>query len=285
MNTKQNQKIWIEKIQKNLLLRGRSEKTYINYRCALIKFFNYYDETINIKRLKENDIIDFLNYEYLIPNKSKNSYNLAVSSIKLFYLVCFNTSLNNLLLPSSKIAKRLPVIISKNEFLLFLNNETNIKHKCWLLLGFCSGLRVEEVAHLRIENIFPSEHKIKVLGKGNKERYTLLPDITIKILRLYCKKYNITNKEGYLFYSHKDTPIPSSETITNYFTNLMKQYNKLGIYTFHSLRHSFATYYLSNGGSLLALQSMLGHKSLSTTAIYVHLAHDFNNLKGINYGK
>lgn len=283
MNTKENQIIWIKKIQKNLFLRGRSERTFTNYKSVILRFFKYYDETTNMKKLKENDIIDFLNYEYLIPNKSKYSYNLAVASIRLFYLVCFNISLNKLLLPSSKIVKRLPVIIPKNEFLLFLNNETNIKHKCWLLLGFCSGLRAEEVAHLRIENIFPSEHKIKVLGKGNKERYTLLPDITIKVLRLYCKKYKITNKEGYLFYSHKDTPIPSSDTVVNYFSNLMKQYNKFGIYTFHSLRHSFATYYLLNGGSLLTLQSMLGHVNITTTTIYLHLSQNFNELEGIKY--
>ena len=60
-------------------------------------------------------------------------------------------------------------------------------------------------------------------------------------------------------------------------------YNLPDNITFHSLRHSFATYYLANGGSLLALQSMLGHTNLNTTTIYLHLSQNFNELEGIKY--
>ena len=63
----------------------------------------------------------------------------------------------------------------------------------------------------------------------------------------------------------------------------MKKYNKFGVYTFHSLRHSFATYYLQSGGSLLKLQSMLGHTNLNTTTIYLHLSHNFNELEDNRY--
>lgn len=75
----------------------------------------------------------------------------------------------------------------------------------------------------------------------------------------------------------------SPYTLENYFVNYA---NELGIndnISYHTLRHSFATLYLMNGGDLFVLKDMLGHNSLSTTAIYVHLAHDFNNLKGIRY--
>lgn len=283
MNNETNQKIWIEKIHENLKLRGRSENTFINYKCALKNFFNYYDESVNIENFKEEDIIPYINEQFLKPNKSKYTYNVAVSSIRLLYLVCFNKALNKLLLPSSKLPKRLPSILPKQDFIIIFNNEKHLKHKCWLLLAFCSGLRVDEISKIEIKNINTKEHKLKIIGKGNKERYTILPDITIKALRLYCKKSNIKN--GYLFPGLKNNEYMNSKTIINYFSVLKDIYNLDKNITFHSLRHSFATYYLSNGGSLLALQSMLGHKSLSTTAIYVHLAHNFNNLKGINYDK
>ena len=162
MNTEKNQKIWIEKVHKNLLLRGRSEKTFENYKSALLRFLKYYDSDTNIKKLKEKDIIDFLNYEYLTPNKSQSTYNVAICSIRLLFLVCFNISLNRLLLPSAKLPKQLPIIIPKDTFLLIFNNEKVLKHQCWLILGFCCGLRVSEVAKVKVEHLNSKEHFLKV---------------------------------------------------------------------------------------------------------------------------
>lgn len=281
MNTDVNQKKWINLVHENLELRGRSELTFINYKSALTRFFNFYDRSIQIKKLKERDIIDFLKREYLIPNKSKNSYNLAVAAIRLLYLVCFNISLNNFLLPSSKLVKKIPAILPKKDFLNIFNNEHNLKHKCWLILAFCSGLRVDEVSRIKVEDINSREHKLKVLGKRNKERYTFIPDITIKFLRMYCKQNNI--KCGYLFPGHNCKEFMNSKTIINYFTFIKDEYNLNSNISFHSLRHSFATYYLMSGGSLLALQSMLGHKNLNTTTIYLHLSQNFNELEGVKY--
>ena len=197
MNTDENQKIWIEKVQQNLILRGRSDRTFDNYKSALSKFFRYYNSKTNIENLREEDIIDFLNDEYIKPGKCKNSYNLAVCAIRLFYLICFNKSLNRLLLPTTKLTKKLPTVIPLDTFVKIVNNEKHLKHKCWLLLAFFSGLRVDEVASVKVEDVNAKEHKLKVIGKGNKERYTILPNIVIKALRAYCIKNNI--KSGYIF--------------------------------------------------------------------------------------
>lgn len=232
--------------------------------------------------LKEEDIIKFLNEEYIKQNKCRNTYNLSVCAIRLFYLICFNKSLNRMLLPTSKLSKRLPIIISKKLFIQIFNEEPCLKHKCWLILAFCSGLRVHEVANLKIENLNSKEHKLKVeQGKGNKERFTILPDVVIKFLRLYCKEKKI--KSGYLFPGTNNKQVMSEKTIINYFSVIKDTYNLDKRISYHSLRHSFATYYLSNGGSLLALQSMLGHKTLNTTTIYLHLSQNFNQLEGIKY--
>jgi len=286
MNTEKNQLIWINKVHENLILRGRSERTYENYKSVLLRFFKYYDSNTNIKKLKESDIIDFVNDEYIKPNKCKNTYNLGVASIRLFYLICFDKSLNRILLPSSKLTKKIPTTISKEDFLKIFNGDKNLKHKCWLLLAYCSGLRVDEVATLRIENIYASEHKIKVLGKGNKERYTILHDITIKFLTMYYKEQKMTKKYGYLFekYSYKSQlDHINSKSIINYFTFIKDEYDLNDNITFHSLRHSFATNYLKSGGNLLTLQSMLGHTNLNTTTIYLHLSQNFNEMSNDKY--
>ena len=281
MNNEKNQNIWIEKIHENLVLRGRSENTFINYKSSLLRFFKYYDENTNIKKLKETDIVNFLNDEFIKPNKCKKTYNLAVCSIRLFYLVCFNISLNRILLPTSKLIKRLPTTMSKEMFIKIVNEEKQLKHKCWLLLAFCSGLRVHEVANIKVEDVCAKEHKLKVLGKGNKERFTMLPEIVIKALRIYCIKNN--TKSGYIFKGLKNKPKVNAKSIINYFSVIKELYNLDDNITFHTLRHSFATYYLKNGGSLLTLQSMLGHTNLNTTTIYLHLSHNFNELEDKRY--
>ena len=282
-NTKINQQKWLQKINDTMMIGGKSKRTFNNYKSQLNKLFNYYDENTHIDKLNEDDLLDYFKLNYINRNFSSNTLNLSICSVRFLFSICFNKELNKKKLHSCKLKKRIPTIIPKSEFLTFINEESSLRHKCWLLLGFCSGLRAEEIAHLKIENINSKEHKLKILGKGNKERFTRLPDIVIKFLRLYCKKYHIIDKEGYIFKCHKDADIPSSDTIVNYFSNLMKKYNKFGVYTFHSLRHSFATYYLQSGGSLLKLQSMLGHTNLNTTTIYLHLSHNFNELEDNRY--
>lgn len=117
MNTEKNQKIWINKIHENLILRGMSEKTFLNYKSCLLRFFNYYAENINIEALNEDKIIEFFKSKYIIPNKCKDTYNVAVCSIRLFYLICFKKSLNMFLLPSSKLVKKVQTILPKDKFI------------------------------------------------------------------------------------------------------------------------------------------------------------------------
>lgn len=281
MNTDENQKLWINKIHENLILRGCSEHTFINYKCTLNHFFKYYNSNTDITILSEQDIIPYLNDCFIKPNKSKYTYNVAVASIKLLYIVCFNKRFDKLLLPTSKVIKKLPTILSTEQFVTIVNAEKHLKHKCWLLLGFFCGLRVSEVAHIKVEDIYASNHKLKVLGKGNKERFTILPNIVIKALKAYCIKNNI--RSGYLFNGVNNKPYMNEKTIINYFSVIKDLYNLHDNISFHSLRHSFATNYLIHGGSLLQLQSMLGHTNINTTTIYLHLSPNFNEFEVSKY--
>lgn len=285
MNTKENQKKWIEKCEKIMKAGGRSDATITNYKCAWNKLFKYYPKDTKLSKLKEEELLEFFTKEYIDKFYARESYNLSICAIRFLYSACFKKELNRTLLPTSKVRKRFPVIITKEEFIRIFNLEKNIKHKCWLLLSFCCGLRSFDIANLRIEYIDSKNHKLKVFGKRNKERFTILPDIVIKYLRIYYKKSGFTDKQGYLFKGTKNNEHMHTRTITSYFCTIKKDFNIPREITEHSLRHSFATYYLMNGGDLIALQSMLGHSSLTTTSIYLHMAYDFNNLKGIDYAK
>ena len=283
MNNEKNKKIWLEKCEETLELGGRSKITIRNYTYGISHFLNSYGSKTKISDFDENRIIEHMKKEYINNNCSANTYNFNLAIIKFFYSVCFNKELSKRTLPKSKVPRRLPKIISKQDFIDIFNHEKNLEHKCWLLLAFCSGLRVEEIAILKIEDIDSANHKLRVIGKGNKERYTILPDVTIKYLRMFYLSKNMKIKNGYLFKGTEGNEHISKCSVGNYFTNLSKSLNLEDGISFHTLRHSFATYYLMNGGNVFILKDMLGHRSLSTTAIYIHLANNFNQLEGINY--
>lgn len=281
MNNEKNKKVWLKKCEETLRMGCRSEVTIKNYRYAIIRFLNRYDEKTNISKLTIDDIIKYFKKDFIDKGLSAATYNVNLAAVRFFYLICFDRSISKVLLPNSKLRKRFPKIVTKELFLKIINNEDNLEHKCWLLLSFCCGLRISEVATIKIEDIYSEEHKLRVLGKGNKERFTILPDIVIKFLRLFYKKKRFTHKKGYLFIGQNINNHICERTIGNYFSSLKKEYNLPPEITEHSLRHSFATYFLMNGGDLLVLKSMMGHKSLNSTSIYVHLSQNFNNIKGI----
>jgi len=276
----------IQKVIDTLRMGGRSEKTIPNYVCAINRFLEYFHDR-DISTIDEADILEYIRKNYLDKNCAGNTYNMNISAIKYFYSINFNKEFNHKLLPHAKLPKKIPLTLHKEIFLKILNDEQNLRHKCWLLLAYYSGLRAEEVATLKIENINSKEHKLKVLGKRKKERFTLLPDITINYLRFYYvfdwKVYN--HKSGYLFKGNADAEHINSNTVIGYFTSIKKKYDLAEDLSFHSLRHSFASNFIKAGGDPFVLKSMLGHSSINTTGLYIHMGRDFNNLKGVNYGK
>lgn len=283
LNTKENKEKWIKKVREIYKLGGKSNLTINNYSSHINRFLNYYPESTDFKNIDEDSILEFIKKNYLNLDRASDTVNVAIHSIKCLYSICFKIELNKKLLPNIKRHQTIPSIISKEDFINMVNGEQNLKNKCWLMLAFCCGLRESEVVTVRIENIFAKEHKLKVIGKGNKERFTILPDGVIKILRLYCKYNHITEKTGYLFKGIDGKEHSSPKYPTNYFAKIREKYQLPKTITFHSLRHSFATYYLMNGGDLIVLQTMLGHSNLNTTRRYIHFSQNYNHLDGIRY--
>lgn len=292
---KKQHRNYIQKVIEILEIGGRSKNTISNYVHAIHRFLKYFQNK-DISNLNEDDIMQYMKKNYLNKSCSANTYNMNISAIKYFYSINFNKEFNAKLLTYAKLTKKIPTTIDKDLFIKILNKENNLKHKCWLLLAYSSGLRVHEIAKVKISDIYSKEHKLKVLGKRNKERYTILTDVTINYLRKYFKNqyfknnyfkymYLKSNKPGYLFEGAKGAEYVNSGSITNYFTLIKKKYNLDESITFHSLRHSFATNFIKAGGDSFVLKSMLGHSSLNTTSIYVHMGRDFNNLKGVSYDK
>lgn len=270
----------LQKVKNLLELRGCSKRTISNYLSCLNRFKNYYKGK-EIEKFNEDDILGYLKTNFIDIGCSAATINVNRAAIKYYYLVNYKIEFSSVLLPQTKVPSKFPKLISKEEFIKMFNSEFNLKHKIWIILAYGSGLRVSEVAALRVSDIISKEHKIRVIGKGNKERYVPLPDLTLKLLRIYWiqEKDKITN--DFLFpgalEKTKESHI-SSNTIKEAFQKIKQNNNLDNSITFHTLRHSFATEFIRNGGDIWELKNILGHSSINTTSLYLHMAEDFKNV-------
>ena len=270
----------LQKVKNLLLLRKCSDRTVSNYLSCINRFKNYYKRK-DLKKLNEDDILEYLKKNFINIGCSAATINVNRAAIKYYYLVNFNKNFSNILLPQTKIPSRFPKIISKQDFIKMFNSEFNLKHKLWIMLTYGSGLRISEVASLKVSDILSKEHKIRVIGKGNKERYAPLPDFTLKLLRLYWiqNKDKITNNYFFpgKYKATKDTCI-TSFGIKEAFEKIKENNNLDNSITFHTLRHSYATEFIKNGGDIWELKNILGHSSINTTSMYLHMAENFKDI-------
>ena len=270
----------LQKVKNLLLLRKCSDRTVSNYLSCINRFKNYYKRK-DLKKLNEDDILEYLKKNFINIGCSAATINVNRAAIKYYYLVNFNKNFSNILLPQTKIPSRFPKIISKQDFIKMFNSEFNLKHKLWIMLAYGSGLRISEVASLKVSDILSKEHKIRVIGKGNKERYAPLPDFTLKLLILYWiqNKDKITNNYFFpgKYKATKDTCI-TSFGIKEAFEKIKENNNLDNSITFHTLRHSYATEFIKNGGDIWELKNILGHSSINTTSMYLHMAENFKDI-------
>ena len=163
-----------------------------------------------------------------------------------------------------------PVVFSKEEIERMLDVTRNLKHIAILCTTYSAGLRKSEVLNLRIGDI--DSDRLQVLirsGKGRKTRYSILGQRTLDLLRDYWKRYR---PHDYLFPGQTHGKPLSERTVEVIFKQAMKQAKINEPAYFHCLRHSFATHLLEQGVNLKIIQQLMGHTSLKTTAMYLHVA-------------
>jgi len=168
-----------------------------------------------------------------------------------------------------------PVIPPKEDVLAILHETANLKHKAILVLIYGSGLRVSEVAKLKIRDICSKTMRVRVeQAKHNTNRYTILSNTALDVLRDYFKacfcvsEYTI---DDWLFPGQNKRDHINVKTIKN---TLIKLRNRLQLdqnISAHTLRHCFATHALEDGVDPVFIQQMLGHKRLQTTLTYLHM--------------
>jgi integrase/recombinase XerD len=199
-----------------------------------------------------------------------STYIQAVCALRFFYRNTLHRRMEIDRIPLPRYEKKLPVILSKAEVKALLEAPRNLKHRAMLATMYGAGLRVSEVAHLKVCDLDRERHVIWVRGgKGHKDRQVMLAEPLRELLAAYWRWKRPTR---WLFPGGKpDCPIATNSV----FRACQAAARKAGVTKPihpHSLRHAFATHLLDEGVNLLVIQNLLGHVHLKTTARYLHLS-------------
>ena len=257
-----------------------------------IKSYNY-DLVLFKKFLVSNKINDtpfncksetIKNYLYKsFSDKKSRSQARSISAIKSFfnYLIFegyINESpISNIEAPKQE--KKLPVVLTEDEIKnlinsIDLNHNFGQRNKTIIEILYGTGIRVSELVNLKLSNIFFKEKIIKVIGKGNKERFVPLGEVASKEIKIYINNRNelkIDSKSSDILFLNRYGRGLTRSMIFKIISDASKRIGLDKKISPHTLRHSFATHLIKNGADLRSIQLILGHESITTTEIYTHL--------------
>ena len=273
--------------------RGLSYHTIQNYIRDIKKLVYFLDEEkISSSPIGINEEL-IQKFIYTIAKKiSPRSQARIISGLRSYfdYLIFENYRASNPtdLIETPKIGVKLPDTLSEQEInslisAIDLSKAEGERNRAMLETMYSCGLRVSELIHLKISDLFFDEGFIKIVGKGNKERFVPIHYSAQKYIVLYMNEIrdHLSIKKGFedtLFLNRRGKSL-SRQMIFMILKALAIKINLNKKISPHTFRHSFATHLLKNGADLRAIQQMLGHESITTTEVYVHL--DTSYLKKI----
>ncbi|KIA99208.1 integrase [Flavobacterium sp. KMS] len=265
--------------------RGLSKNTIENYVFdieRLCLFLTQNGIEVSPVQINEETVQDFI---YSVSKEvNPRSQARIISGLKSFFnYLIFEDYRNNSpleLIESPKTGRKLPDTLSVDDIdrliaAIDLSSNEGERNRAMLETLYGCGLRVSELVALKISDLFFEEGFIKITGKGNKERFVPIGESTQKYILLYVNlvRSHLNIKKGFedtLFLNRRGSQL----TRAMIFTITKDLAFKIGLnknISPHTLRHSFATHLLENGADLRSIQLMLGHESITTTEIYVHL--------------
>lgn len=257
-----------DKYLKILRLKNYSVETEKSYLHHLNLFLDYVANA-KVTDVNPNFLLKYFTYLKEKKNFSYSSMKQSLGAVRFLYLNVLKKEIDFDFFIKIKKPYKLPNVLSINNVKKIINSQTNLKHKAVLSTIYSCGLRISEAINLKISDIDSTSMTIKVVNsKGRSDRYVMLSENLLEILREYCSVYK---PKEYLFNGQTGGKY-SARSIQEVF---QKSVNAAGInkkVTVHTLRHSFATHLLENGTDIRLIQELLGHRQLSTTQIYTHIS-------------
>lgn len=255
-------------------LRGLSDHTLKSY-CTYIRSYLDYLQSILQKQPEDvswQELRDYIKWLQKERHLADRTINCAISQLRFFTMYVLHKPWDDTQLPKRRFHEYLPYVPSQKETFEFINTIPDIKQKAMVALMYSAGLRISEVCHLRYEDINRTNMKVHILhSKNRQERFAPLSKYALDILTQYW--FECGKPTQWLFPKQTDNTRP----IDSFFLSrhIHEHEERLGWpkrITCHSFRHALGTHLYENGADLLTIKAILGHKSLTSTTIYVHLA-------------
>jgi integrase/recombinase XerD len=244
-------------------LAPRTIKTYVQAVAELAKFFGRSPDQLQLEQVRS-----YLHHLLAERRLASATCNQQAAGITFFYRRVLGQSSFDLQMRRKRSGK-LPEIYSQEELLRLFQAARNRKHRVLLMTSYAAGLRVSEVTQLQPIHIHSERLLIRVeQGKGRKDRYTLLSPQLLQELRQYWREYR---PGTWLFPNQAQTGPMSGDSARGIFYAVRRRAGLKRGRGIHTLRHCFATHLLEAGVDLRTIQLLMGHRSLNSTAIYLHL--------------
>jgi site-specific recombinase XerD len=258
-----------------LQLAGMSKRTQQCYTRSVRMLVDFYDKTPD--RISETELQDYFLHRKNVDKWSAATMRICYSGIKFFFINVLKHDWHTLQLVHAKREQRLPTVLSPDEVWAIINSVSTPQNKAYLTTVYTCGLRLHEALFLQTGDIDGKRMRIHVhRGKGAKDRYVPLPEATLHTLRDYWKRHRNafwifprlgrSGKEG----TNAINPM-SYTSVQGALRRVLKQLKVKKRVSVHTLRHSYATHLLEAGVNIRRIQQYLGHNSLNSTMVYLHL--------------
>jgi len=257
-----------EQMLAELQLRGLTPKTQKIYLREVSNYAKYFGKSP--EELGEKDLREYLLYLLNERKLAKGTYRFYYQGLKFLYKHTLKREevVEKIRCPRGK--KKLPVVLDLAEVKMLLSVMENIKHRAILTITYSAGLRISETAHLKVSDIDSKRMMVRVQqGKGGKDRYTILSQTALECLRQYWRAYR---PKDWLFEGQKEGTHICLSSIRQIFVEAKERAGITKPASPHTLRHSFATHLIEAGTSLHHVQLLLGHRSPTTTTVYLHVS-------------
>lgn len=258
-----------QRMIEDLRIRNLSEstqETYIRQVAAFARYFGRSPAELGPEHIRSWQV-------HLVKRgMSWSSLNIAVCALRFLYGITLGRDWTVKFIPYAKKEKALPVVLSTAEVKSLLDVLTNLKHRAMLMVAYSGGLRVSEIAGLRLEDIDSKRMVIHVRkGKGRKDRFVPLSPKLLDELRVY---WRASRPRPFLFPGsdpHRPITPGSIALVCKSATRRAGLKKRVSP---HTLRHAFATHHLEAGTDVRTIQMLLGHGSIRTTCCYMHISRE-----------
>jgi len=272
---------YIDSFREMISLRGLTDHTIRSYTTYLTAYLEFLASQTDKKPEEATwqDMRDAMRFIQQQRSLSDRTMNAMISQLRFFTIYVLHKPWDDSQLPKRRFDTYLPFVPSKDEVWTFISSLSDLKQKAMIVLLYSSGLRIGEVRHLKCADIEHSKMRIFIRSSKNRsQRYAILSDYAWNVILAYWRNHG--KPTDWLFPQQRDISRPINHSFLP--RAIREHLAVLGWdkpFNCHCFRHAFGTHLYENGTDLLTIKNLLGHKSLISTTVYVHLAH--NSFHGV----